>query len=250
MATTISGTSAVVPRARAAHSRAPVQKMLLACGALYAVVYVVANDVLAAAMVPGYSRTSQAISELSASGSPAQPFLTAVVPLQSALLIAFGIGVWRAARGSRGLRAVGALLVAQGLTGFFWLLAPMSQRQALAAEGGRVQDVLHLVLSGLSVAFVLAELGIGAAATHGAFRGLSLAAIAVVVATSVGTTVMASSLPTGGATPGLGLIERGILGAWLSWMAVLAIALLLDRDLGRSGRTVVTRAGGGTPAAS
>ena len=47
-------------------------QILLACGALYAVLYVVVNDVVAAGLYVGYDPVSQAVSELSATGSPAK----------------------------------------------------------------------------------------------------------------------------------------------------------------------------------
>lgn len=49
-------------------------RILLACGIAYAVLYVVVNDVVAAGLYEGYEPASQAISELSATGSPARAF--------------------------------------------------------------------------------------------------------------------------------------------------------------------------------
>ena len=47
-------------------------QVLLACGVLYAALYVILNDVVAAGLYDGYDPLSQAISELSATGSPAR----------------------------------------------------------------------------------------------------------------------------------------------------------------------------------
>src|SRR3954468_7372525 len=71
-------------RARAgseAGSRGGLQKVLLACGVLYSAAYVVANDLIAAAHYRGYSRTSHAVSELSATGAPTKAFLAATIPV-------------------------------------------------------------------------------------------------------------------------------------------------------------------------
>jgi hypothetical protein len=76
---------------------------LVACGVLYALTYVIFNDVIAATSYYGYSRMSQAVSELSASGAPTRTFLVAMLPIGTALLIAFGIGGWKSARGKRAL---------------------------------------------------------------------------------------------------------------------------------------------------
>lgn len=61
---------------------------LLACGILYTLLYPIVNDVIAAAMYDGYSRTSQAVSELSAVGAPPRGFLAAFSPVFVLLLIA------------------------------------------------------------------------------------------------------------------------------------------------------------------
>lgn len=58
---------------------------LLACGAGYAVVYVVANDVVGALMYDGYDRLDQAVSELSELGAPSRPFLVAMLLVFTAL---------------------------------------------------------------------------------------------------------------------------------------------------------------------
>ena len=96
-------------------------QVLLACGVLYAALYVILNDVVAASLYEGYPSLSQAVSELSATGSPARAFLTAVFPLWPVLMIAFGIGVRRASDGRRALRVTGVLLVAHGIIGLLWL---------------------------------------------------------------------------------------------------------------------------------
>ena len=53
-------------------SRTNLVRVLLACGVAYSLLYVVENDVIAATRYEGYSRMSQAISELSAKGGPDQ----------------------------------------------------------------------------------------------------------------------------------------------------------------------------------
>lgn len=60
-------------RGTAARDRITLVQGLLLCGVAYAVTYVVANDAIAATFYSGYSRTSQAVSELSATGAPTEP---------------------------------------------------------------------------------------------------------------------------------------------------------------------------------
>ena len=77
--------------------------VLLACGPLSALVYV-GWHALAALQWEGYSRVSNAISELHLTGAPSKWMLDPWEGLvYNALLIAFGIGVWRSAQGSRAL---------------------------------------------------------------------------------------------------------------------------------------------------
>ena len=199
--------------------------LLLACGVLYALLYVVVNDVLAATLYDGYSRASQAVSELSANGAPTQPMLTALVPIFAALLIAFGVGVRRSANGSRALRVTGALLIAQGITALLWIAAPMSHRAELAATGGTSNDELHLVLGGLSLLFILAQIGTSALAFGERFRRYALVTVAVILAAGLVTGLESAKLAAGEPTPWLGLAERISLGGWLLWLAVLAFAL-------------------------
>ena len=214
-------------------SRAPRVKLLLACGFVYGLAYVVANDVVAATFYDGYSRMSQAISELSATGAPTKPLLTVMSPVFSGLMIAFGIGVWKAARGKRALRVAGGLLAVHGAWMPLWLLAPMSQREVIAAGSGTSSDTMHIVLSGLTGLFVLSEIGFGAAAFGKRFRLYSiLTAATVVIFAAVLTGVASTDLQAGEPTPWLGLVERIGVYAWMLWMGVLAIALIREEPLG------------------
>jgi hypothetical protein len=212
-----------------ASSRRPLIRPLLWCGVAYGVAYVIANDAIAATLYDGYSRAAQAISELSASGAPTQLFLAITSPFFWALLIAFGIGVRRAAAGNRWLRMAGALLVAHGAWMPLWLVGPMNQREVIAAGGGTWSDTMHLVLGGLSGLFIVSELAFAAAGSGWWFRVYSiLTAAAVVVFTGILTGVASVDLDAGRPTPWLGLVERiGIYG-WMLWMAVLAIGLLIE----------------------
>jgi hypothetical protein len=203
-------------------------QILLLCGVAYGVAYVVANDLIAAPFYDGYHRMRHAISELSASGAPTQTFLAMISPFFWALMIAFGIGVWRAAHGNRWLRITGALLVVHGAWMPLWLVGPMNQREVIAAGGGTWSDTMHLVLGGLSGLFILSELAFGAAGSGWWFRVYSiLTAVAVVVFTAVLTGIASADLAAGKATPWLGLVERIGIYAWMLWMAVLAAELLI-----------------------
>lgn len=91
-------------------------KVLLMAGIAAVVVYVI-GDLLSGLLYHGYSYRDQAISELSAFGSPVRPLMVTVILIHGVLVIAFGIGVLRAS-GRRSLSWVGGLLIAGGVVGF------------------------------------------------------------------------------------------------------------------------------------
>jgi hypothetical protein len=203
-------------------------KVLLACGVLYALLYPIVNDAIAATLYDGYSRMSQAVSELSATGAPTHAFLTAVGPVFSLLLIGFGLGVWRSAHGERSLRIAGALVVAHGAMSFLWMFGPMSQREVLAEGGATSADTMHLVLSAATGLFVVAYVATTAFAFGWVFRIYSVVTIATALVFGL-LSAQVDKIEAGDPTPYMGLLERIGIGAWLLWMAVLAIMLLRTR---------------------
>ncbi|MGN6635902.1 MAG: DUF998 domain-containing protein [Oryzihumus sp.] len=157
-------------------------KGLLACGAVYAVTYVVANDLLAAAMIRGYNRLDQAVSELSATGAAARPFLSGMDAIWVPTMVAFGVGVWRAARGNRWLRVTGALLVVFGVTSLMWLAFPMTARQDVVVGAAvAANDIGHIGMTALTAVFVLAGIGSSAAGLGKGFRIYCAATVVVIV---------------------------------------------------------------------
>lgn len=203
--------------------------VLLGCGMAYPVGYAVANDVVAAARYPGYSRRNQAVSELSAVGAPTRGFVNATLPVFTALTMAYGVGVWACGARRRSLRAAGAVLIASGATSVAWLPFPMSSRSDIASGKSSSNDVGHLVLTGLTVAEIVALLTSGGAAFGPKFRAYSLASAAVVLGGGALTSRQAANLSRGKPTPGMGLYERACIGSWLQWMAALAVMLLRER---------------------
>jgi hypothetical protein len=222
----------------AEHARAPARaegrarvgrELLLVCGIAYAAAYVVANDVVAVAMYDGYSRMDQAVSELSALAAPPRTFLTAMLPVFTVLMVAFGVGVWWSASGGRALRLTGAAMIAFGITGVAWLPFPMTAREDIAAATGPMSanDVGHLVLSGVTASLIVAMCAAGAAHFGRAFRLYTAATVVVVLVFSgVLTGLQSAKLPSGDPTPLLGFYERLGIGAWLVWLTVLAVVLM------------------------
>jgi hypothetical protein len=201
------------------------RRVLLACGVASSLLYVIANDVIAAARWPGYSRSSQAVSELSSIGAPSRPVLVPwLILIYSPLVIAFGVGVWRSSEGKRALRVTGAFLVAYGATGPLWLPFPMTLRDELATTATvPFTDLAHGILGAVTVLMYLGTLGFGAAALGERFRLYSLVTLATVLV--FGALTFLNGPQVDEPTPWLGVIERTMLGAFLLWMVVLAMAL-------------------------
>jgi hypothetical membrane protein len=200
-----------------------IRKVLLACGILSSLIYLVA-DVLGGMRYPGYSFSAQAISELMATGSPSERLVDPLFLLYGALALAFAVGVLReGADRNRALRVTGALLLAYAAIGFSGpTLFEMKPRGAAGSFGDRP----HVVLTAALVLLLLLALGFGAFALGKAFRAYSIATLVIVIAFGVLSAPYAALLAAGRATPGFGILERINIYGSLLWIVVLAVALL------------------------
>ena len=196
------------------------RKALLICGVLSSLVYI-GYDLLAAVFHGGYhSFTAQTISELDARGAPTRAMITPLLILYDLLTIAFGVGVWMAARGGRALRVTAITLIGLGALGLPgpWLF-PMNLR----GVGG---DGEHLVGTGVMVLLIVTGIGFGAFALGRRFRVYSFATMLATLLFGTLTSVQAKGMVTGEPTPWIGIMERACIGAFLLWVVVLAVALL------------------------
>jgi hypothetical protein len=155
-----------------------------------------------------------------------------------ALLMGFGAGVWRAAHGRPSLRATGGLLAAHASTFPLWVLSPMTSREEMLGPIAP-NDLGHLMLTALTLIFILLETGFAGKALGRRFRIYSGVTVVAVLGLGGLTALFSSRLPHG-PTPWLGLVERGSVGAWLLWLAVLAVVLLRQEGR-RPARTAPAR---------
>jgi hypothetical protein len=206
------------------------RKVLLACGPLSALIYIGWHE-LAALQWEGYSRISNAISELHFTGTPSKSFLD---PWQgwvdSALLAAFGIGIWLSAQGSRSLRVIGAVMIVPAAMIPLWMIF------------GEASIAAHLALVGVGILCWLVAMGFGAAALGKRFRIYSLVSIGLVVGFFALGFSYVPEANAGQPTPFLGLFERIGFSAYFLWLTVLAVALwrrpaIKDRDADLKDRT-------------
>jgi hypothetical protein len=202
------------------------RKALLVCGILSSVLYA-AMMVVGAMLYEGYSSSSQVVSELSAVGAPTRPLWMWFGAFYALLTIAFGCGVWKSAGGNRRLRIAGALIsIGSALTSLAWPFAPMHVREVLAAGGGTSADTAHIILGFFTMLLMLFTIGFAATASGERFRLYSIATIVILVVAGVLMGLDGPRIALNLPTPWIGVWQRIMIGAYLLWFAVLAIALL------------------------
>jgi general stress protein CsbA len=178
------------------------------------VLYVVATDGIAASQWASYSRTTEMVSNLFAVGSPSRPILLALVGGgYTVLMVAFGVGVWASAQGSRAMRLTGGALVAYGLSNVLASFFPLTL-------GSDASVPMHIVVTNVQLMLMLTAISLGAAAIRGWFRWYSVATLVTSVVAGVVSFASAAQ-----PTLWLGIGERISIGAFLLWVAVLGLAL-------------------------
>jgi hypothetical protein len=204
-----------------------IRKILLGCGIL-AAVWWVAMDVVGSLRYPGYSYIDQTISELSAQGAPTRTFMTLFSGIPYiVLMVAFGVGVWRAAGGSRAGRVAAAAVIAEVVWGFAGGIAfPMATREVIAAGQDTLRNGMHVWYGiGMPILFLLA-IGFGSRLLGTRLRYFSYATILVMLVFGLLQGVQAGALAANQPTPWMGIEERITAYAPMLWFVVLAIGLL------------------------
>jgi uncharacterized membrane protein (UPF0136 family) len=190
-----------------------IRKALLAAGLLSSLLYVVATDVVAASRWDGYRRAEQMVSELFAVGSPGREVLLPFTWLYTVLFTAFGVGVWISVRGNRALRIGGGLLTAYGLWNIMGALYPLTL-------GDEASIPMHIVATNVQLALMVAAMCFVAAGFHGRMRWYSIASLVASAALGV-----VAFMAAPGPNLVLGISERISIGAFLLWVAILAVVL-------------------------
>jgi hypothetical membrane protein len=203
------------------------KRALLVCGVLSSLLYI-GIDALAAFRYGEYhSYVSQAISELGAIGAPTRAMVGPLFIIYGVLLLAFGLGVWASA-GKPALRIIGGLLIG------IWAVGLVTPPMYLRGTGNVSGDLPHIVLTGVIVVLILSAAAVGATLYGRRWRLYSLATIGTLLVSGALTGVAASRLAAGQSTPWLGVAERINIGAFLLWVAVLAVSLLRRETAGMS----------------
>jgi hypothetical protein len=142
-----------------ASPRPPGLAALLACGITAALLYA-STDVVASMSWEEYRAADQGVSELMGLGAPTRPLLVAAYLPFGALILAFGVGVWRAAGDKRGLRVAGALLVVYAVVGTIGLFSPVHPRGTEFSG----TDVRHIIATSALVLLTFLFIAFGSGA--------------------------------------------------------------------------------------
>jgi hypothetical protein len=207
-------------------TRKIVRNSLLICGILSSLLYVAMN-IFIPMLFPGYSTASQTVSELSAIGAPTRSLWIILGIVYAILMVAFGWGVRESAGQRQSLRIAGTLLIVYAIIGLFW--PPMHQREMLAAGGGTLTDTMHIVFTVISVILMLVVIAFCAASLGKRFRRYSIASVLVLFIFGILTGLDSPQLQANLPTPWIGVWERISIGAYLLWVIVLTIVLLLEK---------------------
>jgi hypothetical protein len=216
-----------------------VNMALLAAGILAVAIYGV-GDLVSGLLYTGYSFRDQAISELSAFGSPVRPLMVTVILIHASLMTAFGVGIWRSAD-RRALRWAGSSLVAAGLIGFpTHTVFAMSSRWLPSG----FNDAMHIALTSVFSLFVAAAIVLSAVAYPGWFRWYAIATLLVIAGFGAASSSAIQGLAQN-ATPWAGGFERINAYTYFAWIVVLAVITM--RRLVAPPRASGSRRGGGRP---
>lgn len=199
----------------------PMLRILLLCGVLSSVLYVVI-DVIGALNYPGYDYSAQAISEMSAIGAPTGDLLAPLYRTWSILFLAFTLGVWLVGGTRPALRKSAALMLAVAVVGSGLSFFPMNSRSAEPT----FSDTMHLLFAGATILLLSLAILAGSTAFGRGFRRYSAATVAVMLLFFILTM---RDVPNVGAdlpTPYMGLTERICMAAWLLWIAIFSVELL------------------------
>ena len=205
----------------------PIISELLLCGIFSSLIYAGMN-ILCGMRYDGYSFTSQTVSELSAIDAPTRQLWVSLAIVYSMFNIAFGWGIWQSGIIYRRFRIVGVLLIANAVIGLFW--PPMHQREVLAAGGGSLTDTLHIVFSIVAVLLMALAVVLSMSAFGIWFRLYSFATLAVMFVFGLLTALDAPRMESNLPTPWMGLWERISIGAYMLWVVVLALIVLIKKD--------------------
>ena len=211
------------------HSRRA-KKALLAGAIVGGAVYGL-GDLVSGLLYEGYSFRDQAISELTAFGSPVRPLMLTVMIVHSLPLLAFAVGIWRVSN-RKSLRGVGAALIAASVVGLpIHTIWAMSSRWM---ETG-FNDTMHISLAIVWSLLIFVAVVLSVVAYKGWFRLYAIATLLILVGFGAAASMAIQGIDQN-LTPWAGAFERVNAYSYFAWLAVLAVTVI-RRSLGEATAT-------------
>jgi hypothetical protein len=198
-------------------------KVLIGCGVLSSVLYVVA-DVVASRRYEGYSYRDYTFSELLATGAPTRPPMVALVGVgYNLLVVACAVGVAQTGGDRRAAWRTGAFLAGYAVSGMVGgVLVPTMPRDT----EGTFRNTLHIPATLVMSVCILLAMWHGAKLLDRRFRHSTWGTMLVLVAFGVLTSLQGGRLARNEPTPWMGIEERVNIYATMLWIAVFATALM------------------------
>ena len=193
------------------------QILLLSCGVIAAALYIVA-DIATAAQYPGYSYINQVISELSAVGAPTSDLWGRFMVPWGVLMLAFAIGMVRAAKEHPLLRTATNWILVLVISGPVWGFLPMHMRGAPFDW----RDAGHIAMGAITVLLMLAIVWTASNAFGKKWGLYSLVMLAVLFVAAVPTFAYVPRMIAGQPTPLIGIFERIDVYGFFIWTGLLA----------------------------
>ena len=185
---------------------------LTSLAGLAAVLTYAATVLIGGWLTPGYSHLDQPVSALFALGAPYALPVSAAFILYNLLLIGFGAGLLGALRGPA------AMILANGAIGIAIEFFPMDAPGAPVSAAG----LIHIVLAAGLVATCTLAMALAAIGWYRQRRIAPASVTAALLIVMLAAGLVAAQAATGGA-PFLGLFQRLTIGAYLLWIALLAV---------------------------
>ena len=222
------GCVVTIPLIALRHEFEWMQKVLLSCGLLSSLWYVVIN-IFVPLQDKGYSSFAQTVSELSAIEAPTRILWVLLALLYPLLFAAFGWGLLRNTDRKASFRMVGSLILVYSMLNFYW--PPMHLRESIAVGMGSLTDTLHIVWAIMTILLMMLLMGFGAAAAGSRFRLYTLITFILFLVFGILTFLNTSNMEANLPTPWMGLWERINISAFMLWIIVFALVQLRSKNI-------------------
>ncbi len=176
------------------------------------------GDLISGLLYEGYSHRDQAISELTAFGSPVRPLMLTAMMVHGLLLVVFAVGLWRLSR-ERILHGVAGLFIAAWVVGL-----PNHTIWAMSSRGmdAGFNDTMHITGTIVWSLLVAAAVVLSAVAYRGRFRIYAIATLVILAGFGAAASFAMAGLEQD-MTPWAGAFERINAYAYFAWVIVLAV---------------------------